>query len=110
MTVKGRGRGGRAQQAALSMALELERIVGDRTHARIAALFAGTDGIDGPTEAAGAFVFPDTVARRAAAGRNADDALDRNDAYSFFREAGDAFVVGSTGTNVADIFIGLVNY
>ena len=55
VTMRGRGRGGRAQQAALAMALELERLGRER---RIMALFAGTDGIDGPTDAAGAFVSP----------------------------------------------------
>ncbi len=61
MTVRGSGKGGRAQQAALALAMELSRTAGDR---RIAALFAGTDGIDGPTDAAGAFAFPDTSRAR----------------------------------------------
>ena len=60
VTVRGSGKGGRAQQAALAMAVELSRVADGR---RIAALFAGTDGIDGPTDAAGAFAFPDRVVR-----------------------------------------------
>ncbi len=107
VTVRGSGKGGRAQQAALAMALELSRRGTDR---RIAALFAGTDGIDGPTDAAGAFAFPNSVARAEAGGINLETALSRNDAYNCFKGIDDLFVPGPTGTNVADIFIGLVNY
>jgi glycerate 2-kinase len=104
VTVRGSGQGGRAQQAALAMAIELARVGADR---RIAALFAGTDGIDGPTDAAGAFAFPDSVARAQASGIDAEAALSRNDAYQFFKSIDDLFLPGRTGTNVADIFIGL---
>jgi glycerate 2-kinase len=107
VTVRGSGKGGRSQQAALAFAIELSRVAGDR---RIAALFAGTDGIDGPTDAAGAFASADSVARVDAAGVDPEAALSRNDSYNLFRGIGDLFVPGSTGTNVADIFIGLVNY
>jgi glycerate 2-kinase len=105
--VRGSGRGGRAQQAALAMAIELSRVDSDR---RIAALFAGTDGIDGPTDAAGAFAFPDSVARAQAADIDPETALSRNDAYDCFKSIDDLFIPGSTGTNASDIFIGLVNY
>ena len=107
VTIRGRGRGGRAQQAALAMALELERLGRER---RIMALFAGTDGIDGPTDAAGAFVSPRTVERAREARLDAGAALARNDAYPLFAALGDLLVTGPTGTNVSDIFIGLVNY
>jgi len=107
VTIRGRGRGGRAQQAALAMALELERLGHER---RIMALFAGTDGIDGPTDAAGAFVSPRTVERAREAGFDCGAALARNDAYPLFAALGDLLVTGPTGTNVSDIFIGLVNY
>ncbi len=107
VTVKGSGKGGRAQQAALAMAMELARIGAGRN---VAALFAGTDGIDGPTDAAGAFAFPDTVRRGHDAGLDADQALFRNDSYNFLAAAGDLFITGPTGTNVADIFIGLSSY
>jgi glycerate 2-kinase len=107
VTMRGRGRGGRAQQAALAMALELERLGRER---RILALFAGTDGIDGPTDAAGAFVSPRTVQRAREAGFDPVAALARNDAYPFFSALGDLLITGPTGTNVSDIFIGLVNY
>jgi glycerate-2-kinase len=107
VTVHGNGRGGRAQQCALAMSIELAQTCADR---QIAALFAGTDGIDGPTDAAGAFASPTVVARGAAANVNAAVALARNDAYNFFKASGDLFITGPTGTNVSDIFIGLVNY
>jgi len=107
VTMRGRGRGGRAQQAALAMALELERLGRER---RIMALFAGTDGIDGSTDAAGAFVSPSTAERAREAGLDPASALVRNDAYPLFAALGDLLVTGPTGTNVSDIFIGLVNY
>jgi glycerate 2-kinase len=105
--VVGRGRGGRSQQAALAAALELAR---HKSDGRIAMLFAGTDGIDGPTDAAGAIATPATVLRAAEANIDAQAALDQNDSYSFFQALGDLVITGPTGTNVADMFIGLVNY
>jgi glycerate 2-kinase len=107
VTVRGAGRGGRAQQCALAAAIELSAIAPAR---RIAALFAGTDGIDGPTDAAGAFASPHTVADGHRAGVSAATALIRNDAYNFFKAAGGLFITGPTGTNVSDIFLALVNY
>jgi glycerate-2-kinase len=107
VSVKGSGNGGRAQQAALAMAIELAKL---GTNRRIAALFAGTDGIDGPTDAAGAVVTPDTLRRASEAKLDATFALNRNDSYNFFKALGDLVVTGPTGTNVADIFVGLVNY
>jgi glycerate 2-kinase len=107
VTVRGSGRGGRAQQAALAMAVELARLGRDR---RVTALFAGTDGIDGPTDAAGAFVSTRTLERAREAGVDPGAALARNDAYPFFAALGDLLITGPTGTNVSDIFIGLVNY
>lgn len=107
VTVRGAGRGGRAQQSALAAAIELSEIGPGR---RITALFAGTDGIDGPTDAAGAFASPATVADGDRAGVSAATALIRNDSYSFFKAAGGLFLTGPTGTNVSDIFLALVNY
>jgi glycerate 2-kinase len=107
VTIRGQGRGGRAQQAALAMALELQRLGRD---CRIMALVAGTDGVDGPTDAAGAFVSPRTAERAREAGLDPTAALARNDAYPLFAALGDLLVTGPTGTNVSDIFIGLVNY
>ena len=107
VTVIGKGRGGRAQQCALAMAMELANVAAGR---RVAALFAGTDGIDGPTDAAGAIATPETLARAAEAGVDAGAALARNDAYEFFKALGDLVIVGPTGTNVADLMVALINY
>jgi glycerate 2-kinase len=109
VTVGGTGKGGRAQQCALAMGIELSQILHGQPR-RIAALFAGTDGIDGPTDAAGAFASPDTVADGERAGVSAATALRRNDSSNFFKASGGLFVTGPTGTNVSDIFVGLVNY
>ncbi|MCS7061160.1 MAG: MOFRL family protein, partial [Anaerolineae bacterium] len=67
----------------------------------------GTDGTDGPTDAAGAYATPDTVARARALGLDPLDYLDRNDSYHFFKPLGDLIITGPTGTNVADIVIAL---
>ena len=66
------------------------------------ALAADTDGIDGVEDNAGAFVTPDTLMRAEATGRKVADALDRNDAYSYFDAIGDLLVTGPTNTNVND--------
>ena len=105
--VKGNGQGGRSQQAALAAAFELAQLGADR---HVAALFAGTDGIDGPTDAAGAIATPATLRRGSEAGLDPKSALDRNDCYNFFKALGDLVIIGPTGTNVADIFVGLVNF
>jgi glycerate 2-kinase len=107
VTVHGGGKGGRAQQCALAMSIELAQIGSGR---RIAGLVAGTDGIDGPTDAAGAFASPETVVEGERAGVSAANALTRNDAYNFFKASGGLFVTGPSGTNVSDVFVGLVNY
>ena len=107
VTVRGRGRGGRAQQCALAMAITLSQIA---PQAKVAALVAGTDGIDGPTDAAGAFAFPDSVTRATSKGLDPATALKHNDAYNFFDSIGDLLRVGPTGTNVTDLMIGLANY
>jgi glycerate 2-kinase len=103
VTVQGSGRGGRNQELALAAAVELEDVRG----VLVAAM--GTDGTDGPTDAAGAFADGGTVARGHAAGLDARDALRRNDAYPFLRAAGDLIVTGPTGTNVNDVVLVLVD-
>lgn len=103
VTVKGPGRGGRNQELALTAAVELEGVDG----VLLAAM--GTDGTDGPTDAAGGFADGGTVARGHAAGLDARDALCRNDAYPFLRAADDLIVTGPTGTNVNDVVLVLVD-
>jgi len=91
-----RGKGGRAGEFCLGLALALQGQPG------VFALVADTDGIDGMEENAGAFVAPDTLARSAAAGRKVADFLDRNDAYGYFAPLGDLVTTGPTHTNVND--------
>jgi glycerate 2-kinase len=92
-----RGRGGRNQQLALAALSALGDCRG------VALLSAGTDGEDGPTDAAGAIVTQDVA--RCAAERQLDPAnyLARNDAYSFFEQTGGLFITGPTQTNVCDL-------
>lgn len=100
--VTGRGKGGRNQEFALVVAEELR---GERGWALLS---AGTDGIDGPTDAAGAFVDGNTVKRAQQHGLEPLVFLRENDSHAFFSALGDLFVPGSTGTNVMDIKIVLL--
>ena len=68
----------------------------------IHAIACDTDGIDGSTDAAGAFIGPDTLARARAAGMDAREMLAHHDSYEFFRRLGDLVVTGPTRTNVND--------
>ncbi len=99
VTVRGAGRGGRAQELALAAALTL---AGD---AAVSLLAAGTDGSDGPTDAAGAFADGSTLARAAALGLDARACLEANDAHGFFVREGGCFRTGPTGTNVMDLVL-----
>jgi glycerate 2-kinase len=96
------GAGGRNQEFALAAAAELDSL-GDCALASI-----GTDGIDGPTDAAGAVVDSTTNSRAAALGLDGPAALSRHDSYPFFRALGDLVITGPTGTNVGDVQILLV--
>ena len=99
VTLRGGGKGGRSQELALAAALCL---AGDPTAALLA---AGTDGSDGPTDAAGAFVDGGTVERAREAGLDARAALDANDSYPFFEGEGGLLRSGPTGTNVRDLVV-----
>ncbi len=101
VTVRGRGRGGRNQEFALSIALAIEGISG------IAVGSAATDGVDGPTDAAGAVADGETVARGKGEGLSARLCLERNDSYTFFKRLGDLIMTGPTGTNVNDVFVAI---
>jgi glycerate 2-kinase len=102
LAVEGAGRGGRNQEFALVAALDLQGLDG------VALLSAGSDGSDGPTDAAGACVDGSTVARAAALGFDLQDFLRRHDSYPLLDALGDLHRTGPTGTNVMDIVIGRV--
>jgi len=103
VTVRGNGKGGRNTELALVFGTEIKGLLG------ITFLSAGTDGTDGPTDAAGAFVDGQTVAKAAGAGIDAGEYLKNNDSYTFFSRTGDLFITGPTGTNVMDIQIILLD-
>ena len=92
-----RGRGGRNQQLCLAALAELNDWQG------LALLSGGTDGEDGPTDAAGALVDEEVAAAAKRLGLNSRDYLARNDAYSFFEQAGGLLKTGPTHTNVCDL-------
>ncbi len=102
VTLKGNGKGGRNQEFVLASALALENL------APVVCLSAGTDGIDGPTDAAGAIMDSATLTRADKNGMSAAAYLENNDSYHFFQELGDLYVTGPTRTNVMDIRITLV--
>jgi glycerate 2-kinase len=99
VTVKGKGVGGRNMELALSFAIEINGIDG------ITLLSAGTDGTDGPTDAAGACVDGQTVSKAKAIGIYPEAYLRNNDSYNFFKKTNELFNTGPTGTNVMDIQI-----
>ena len=103
VVVRGTGQGGRNQDLALAFS----RLIADwKTPLLFASL--GTDGIDGPTEAAGARVGPDTLRRAREQGLDPADFLRNYDSFHFFEQLGDLIVTGSTQTNVMDIQILLI--
>jgi hydroxypyruvate reductase len=104
VTVKGSGRGGRNQEFALALVRDL---AGFERPCVVAS--AGTDGIDGPTPAAGAVVDTGSLGRGEQARLEAPEQfLERNDAYAYFEGIGDLIVTGPTDTNVGDIQVALI--
>jgi len=103
-TVKlhGRGKGGRNQEFALAAAIKMAGLN------NCAVLCAGTDGTDGPTDAAGALVDETTVQRAEALFIDPQEYLDNNDSYHFFDKLDDLYKIGPTNTNVMDLRIVLV--
>ncbi len=99
VTIRGSGKGGRNQEFALAAAIDIEGLENTLI------MSVGTDGTDGPTDAAGAVADGETVGRSE---RSAREALAENDSYPFFAELGDLVVTGSTGTNVMDLHVVLV--
>jgi glycerate 2-kinase len=102
VTVTGSGKGGRNTELALAFAMEVDGVEG------ISFLSAGTDGTDGPTDAAGAIVDGKTTSIARAMGIDPERHLAENDSYNFFKKAGGLLVTGPTGTNVMDIQIVLI--
>lgn len=104
VTVVGRGRGGRNQEFAFALATAISRLGAHSSGASI-----GTDGIDGPTDAAGAIVDPTTFSRARAIGITDPDAyLNNNNTYEFFDTLNDLIRTGPTSTNVGDLQVILV--
>jgi hydroxypyruvate reductase/glycerate 2-kinase len=98
------GRGGRNQEFVLSAAVYL----GASRMRNMVILSGGTDGEDGPTDAAGAFADETTLTRAAASGLDPSRYLERHDAYSFFEATGDLLKTGLTRTNVMDVRVVLL--
>jgi len=95
------GKGGRNQELALAAAVEIDRVPG------AAVLSLATDGVDGPTDAAGGVVDTESVAHMRARGVDPGEALARHDSYAALRACGGLLVLGATGTNVNDVMVGL---
>jgi hydroxypyruvate reductase len=99
--IRGKGLGGRNQELALGAATALEGVVG------FALLSLDTDGVDGPTDAAGARLDATSVQRAKKLGFHPDAALARNDSYPLLEAIGALIKTGPTGTNLNDIAVGL---
>lgn len=102
VTVRGAGLGGRNQEAALAAALALHMLP------NLAAAMIATDGIDGPTDAAGAIITGSTIRRARSLGLDPQRHLDDNNTYPLLRAVNALLVTGPTGTNVNDLMIGVV--
>jgi hydroxypyruvate reductase len=103
VTIRGKGKGGRNQEFVLAGALEIEG------SENIILLSAGTDGSDGPTDAAGAIADGSTVTRARKKNLDPGDYLRNNDSYHFFEALDDLIITGPTYTNVMDLRIILVS-
>ncbi len=99
VNISGTGKGGRNQELALRIACEAQR----RGWREFTCLAGGTDGRDGPVDAAGGLVDDGTLARIATNGGDIDALLANNDSYAALRLADDLLMTGATGTNVADL-------
>lgn len=101
VTVHGAGTGGRNQELALGAAIAIDGVPG------IAVVSLGTDGIDGPTDAAGAVADGDSIAKARTHGLDARAVLAANDTHAFWKSIGGLVRTGPTGTNVMDIVVAL---
>jgi hydroxypyruvate reductase len=102
VTIRGDGLGGRNQEFALAAAIDIAKLE------NTVILSAGTDGTDGPTEAAGAIADGHTIDRALEHGLDAQKYLARNDSFHFFEPLGDLLITGPTNTNVMDVRLVLV--
>jgi glycerate 2-kinase len=102
VTIRGHGLGGRNQEFTLAAACEIAHLED------VMILSGGTDGSDGPTDAAGALADGTTLARAQQVGLDAGAFLDNNDSYNFFKALGDLLITGPTFTNVMDVRLVLV--
>jgi len=103
VTIQGKGKGGRNQEFVLAAAIDIDGLD------NIVVLSGGTDGNDGPTDAAGAIADGTTIQRANAMGLNAYEFLCENNSYNFFKHLGDLLITGPTNTNVMDLRIVLVS-
>jgi len=105
VTMQGKGLGGRNQEMALAFAIAAEKkpLAADWVF-----LSAGTDGRDGPTDAAGGIVDAQSITRMHDAGIKTEQYLANNDAYHVLQKSKDLLITGATGTNVADLQILLI--
>ena len=99
--IKGKGKGGRNQELALAVAL-------NEIREPYTFVSCGSDGTDGPTDAAGAIVDQSTMVRAEQSGLDPGQYLANNDSYSFFEAMDDLIKTGPTGTNVMDVIFGLI--
>lgn len=102
VTIRGDGKGGRNQEFALAAAMDIAGLD------RVLILSGGTDGSDGPTDAAGALADGGTCQRAAKLGMSAKEYLANNDSYHFFEPLGDLLITGPTNTNVMDVRLILI--
>lgn len=101
--VTGKGQGGRNQHLALLMA----KLLGDKHE--VTFLSGGTDGSDGPTDAAGAVIDSKTISNAARLKLDINEFVENNDSYNFFKKEGGLIITGPTQTNVMDLVIALLN-
>ena len=102
VTIKGEGLGGRNQEFVLAAAIQITGLE------NVVVFSAGTDGTDGPTDAAGAIADEETLLKADQLGLSPSDFLARHDAYHFFQATGDLLRTGLTETNVMDVQVILI--
>ena len=100
--LKGKGKGGRNQEAALAAAFGIEGLE------HVVIFSVGSDGTDGPTDAAGGMVDGKTIERIKSKGLDPEALLNQNDAYHALKASGDLVITGPTGTNVNDVMVVLI--